>query len=233
MSERQRVLAVAPASDRPLTLERGTGTPPPAKKVGEIAADRKRVRPSVLSLFVVSSWLHGSDPAGARSVVDRSLTCRVACTVLWCQAAGKYEELKQSGSPEFNVFFRKVGATDEDGAVKGGWYPVGSLACPSSQEIGRAIFSTEDAFLQGAYRIHGKQIKKEFKKRDGGAVTNWKEMKECDVEYGWQFKVSHLLISFPCCPITDACFFAFTRLAFREHECSVELLRFVNRQARV
>merc|ERR1719163_1826066 len=103
-----------------LRMQKGFGTPPPAKKVGEIAADRKR-------------------------------------------AAGKYEELKQSGSPEFNVFFRKVGATDEDGAVKGGWYPVGSLACPSSQEIGRAIFSTEDAFLQGAYRIHGKQIKKEFK----------------------------------------------------------------------
>ena len=44
------------------------------------------------------------------------------------QASGKYEELKSSGSPEFNVFFRKVGATDMDGAIKGGWYPVGSLA---------------------------------------------------------------------------------------------------------
>lgn len=104
------------------------------------------------------------------------------------RAAGKYEELKNSGSPEFNVFFRKVGATDEDGAIKGGWYPVGSLACPSSQEVGKAIYSTEDAFLQGAYRIHGKQIKKEFTTRDGGAVGNWKEMKDCDIEYGWQFK---------------------------------------------
>jgi len=28
------------------------------------------------------------------------------------QAAGKYDELKTGGSPEFNVFFRKVGATD-------------------------------------------------------------------------------------------------------------------------
>ena len=44
------------------------------------------------------------------------------------QASGKYEELKSSGSPEFNVFFRKVGATDMDVAIKGGWYPVGSLA---------------------------------------------------------------------------------------------------------
>jgi hypothetical protein len=46
-----------------------------------------------------------------------------------------------------------------DGAIKGGWYPVGSLACPSSQEISKAIFSTEDAFLQGAFRIHGKQVR--------------------------------------------------------------------------
>jgi len=104
------------------------------------------------------------------------------------RAAGKYEELKDGGSPEFNVFFRKVGATDEDGAIKGGWYPVGSLACPSSQEIGKAIYTTEDAFLQGAFRIHGKQVKKEFVKRDGGAVGNWKDMKDCDIEYGWQFK---------------------------------------------
>lgn len=104
------------------------------------------------------------------------------------RAAGKYEELKESGSPEFNVFFRKVGATDEDGAVKGGWYPVGSLACPSSQEVGKAIYSTEDAFLQGAYRIHGKQIKQYFTKTDGAKVTNWKDMKDCEIQYGWQFK---------------------------------------------
>ena len=33
------------------------------------------------------------------------------------------------------------------------------------------------------------QVKKEFKKTDGGAVTNWKDMKDCEIEYGWQFKV--------------------------------------------
>ena len=32
-------------------------------------------------------------------------------------------------------------------------------------------------------------MKKEFKKTDGGAVTNWKDMKDCEIEYGWQFKV--------------------------------------------
>ena len=32
-------------------------------------------------------------------------------------------------------------------------------------------------------------MKKEFKKTEGGAVTNWKGMKDCEIEYGWQFKV--------------------------------------------
>ena len=103
-------------------------------------------------------------------------------------AAQRYESIKQSGSPEFNVFFRKVGATDEDGVIKGGWYPVGSLTCPSSQEINKAIFATEDALLQGAHRIHSKQILREFKTRDGGKVATWQDMKEVDLEYGWQFK---------------------------------------------
>ena len=33
-----------------------------------------------------------------------------------------------------------------------------------------------------------KQVSKEFTKRDGSKVVNWKDMKECDIEYGWQFK---------------------------------------------
>jgi len=109
-------------------------------------------------------------PERAAAVMPREVSGRIltggthACACgaparLWAQAASTYEKLKEGGSPEFNVFFRKVGATDEDGAIKGGWYPVGSLACPSSQEISKAIFSTEDAFLQGAFRIHGKQVR--------------------------------------------------------------------------
>lgn len=29
------------------------------------------------------------------------------------QAADRYDKIKESGAPEFNVFFRKTGATDE------------------------------------------------------------------------------------------------------------------------
>ena len=35
-------------------------------------------------------------------------------------------------------------------------------------------------------------MRKEFVKRDGGKVTTWKDMRDCDIEYGWQFKVLYL-----------------------------------------
>mmetsp|Transcript_20886 Transcript_20886/g.49685 ORF Transcript_20886/g.49685 Transcript_20886/m.49685 type:complete len:215 (-) Transcript_20886:32-676(-) len=103
-------------------------------------------------------------------------------------AAQRYESIKKAGSPEFSVFFRKIGAGDEDGVIRGGWYPVGSLTCPSSQEVNKAIFATEDALLQGAFRVHQKQILREFQTRDGGKVAKWQDMKLVDLEYGWQFK---------------------------------------------
>jgi hypothetical protein len=103
-------------------------------------------------------------------------------------AAERYENIKASGSPEFSVFFRSKGAGDEDGMVKGGWYPVGSITCPSSQLVGKAIFNTEDALLQGAFRVHSKQIKAQLKTRDGKTIGKWQDMKECDLEYGFQLK---------------------------------------------
>lgn len=54
--------------------------------------------------------------------------------------------------------------------------------------IDRAVFETEEALLQGAYRIHGKQLRNYFSTRDGGKVNNWQDLKNCDIEYGWQFK---------------------------------------------
>jgi hypothetical protein len=103
-------------------------------------------------------------------------------------AAERYESIKAAGSPEFSVFFRSKGAGDEDGMVKGGWYPVGSITCPSSQLVSKAIFNTEDALLQGAFRVHSKQIKAQMKTRDGKTIGKWQDMKECDLEYGFQLK---------------------------------------------
>jgi hypothetical protein len=103
-------------------------------------------------------------------------------------AATRYENIKSSGSPEFSVFFRVKGATDDEGMLKGGWYPVGSITCPSSQLVSKAIFNTEDALLQGAYRVHAKQIRSQMKTRDGKTLGKWQDMKECDLEYGFQLK---------------------------------------------
>lgn len=103
-------------------------------------------------------------------------------------AAQRYENIKAAGSPEFSVFFRVKGAKDDEGMLKGGWYPVGSITCPSSQLVSKAIFNTEDALLQGAYRVHAKQIKSQIKTRDGKTLGKWQDLKECELEYGFQIK---------------------------------------------
>ena len=103
-------------------------------------------------------------------------------------AADRYDKIKAGGAPEFNVFIRLKGATDEEGMVRGGWYPVGSLTCPNSLLVGKAIFNTEEPLLQGAFRVHSKQINKEWKTKEGKSISNWQDLKNCDVEYGWNFK---------------------------------------------
>ena len=36
--------------------------------------------------------------------------------------------------------------------------------------------------------MHSKQIKNQFTTKDGAKLNNWKDMKECDLEYGFQMK---------------------------------------------
>jgi hypothetical protein len=36
--------------------------------------------------------------------------------------------------------------------------------------------------------VHSKQIKNQFTTKDGAKLNNWKDMKECDLEYGFQMK---------------------------------------------
>jgi hypothetical protein len=42
------------------------------------------------------------------------------------------------------------------------------------QLVNRAIYNTEDALLQGAFRVHQKQILRQFTTKDGKKVSNWK-----------------------------------------------------------
>jgi Family of unknown function (DUF6523) len=55
----------------------------------------------------------------------------------------QYEEMKQSGLPEYEIFVRIEG--------KNQWLPIGSIAVRRSDEINKAIFANEEALLNGAY----------------------------------------------------------------------------------
>ena len=106
-------------------------------------------------------------------------------------AAARYDALKESGAPEFNVYVRLKGGEDrdqEEGVIAGGWYPVGSMSCPSSQVINKAIFDSADAILQGAFRANQKVISRSVITSEGKKVGKWQDLKNCEIEYGYLMK---------------------------------------------
>ncbi len=60
-------------------------------------------------------------------------------------AANKYDEMKDKGLPEFNIFIRIKGKE---------WVPAGSMAVQRSSQISRAIFQQEAELLKGAIRLY-------------------------------------------------------------------------------
>jgi hypothetical protein len=60
-------------------------------------------------------------------------------------AAGKYDEMKGKGLPEFNIFIRIKGKE---------WVPAGSMAVERSSQISQAIFQQEAELLKGAIRLY-------------------------------------------------------------------------------
>ena len=60
-------------------------------------------------------------------------------------AASTYDEMKEKGLPEFNIYIRIKGKE---------WVPAGSMAVERSNQISRAIFQQEDALLKGAVRLY-------------------------------------------------------------------------------
>ena len=63
------------------------------------------------------------------------------------QEASKEMDMRRaSGDPEFEVHIRIKD--------KKQWYPVGVIAVKRSADIDRAIFSSEEDLLQGAFRIY-------------------------------------------------------------------------------
>uniref|UniRef100_A0A7S4HFH6 Uncharacterized protein n=1 Tax=Prymnesium polylepis TaxID=72548 RepID=A0A7S4HFH6_9EUKA len=75
-----------------------------------------------------------------------------AGTVKRDAAGAAMDELTASGSPEYTVLIRTVGA---DGKA-GNWMPVGGIAVPRSSSedmaLSMAIFNNEDDLLKGAFR---------------------------------------------------------------------------------
>ncbi|OSX72950.1 hypothetical protein BU14_0392s0008 [Porphyra umbilicalis] len=64
-------------------------------------------------------------------------------------ASNKYDDMKASGMPEYNIWVRRP----EDTGEKPNWYPVGSLAVPRSGGVVRAIYATEKDLASGALRL--------------------------------------------------------------------------------
>lgn len=77
-------------------------------------------------------------------------------------AASKYDEMKDKGLPEFNIFIRIKGKE---------WVPAGSMAVERSNQISRAIFQQEAELLKGAIRLYP-------------VLRNFKE----NLEYGYRLK---------------------------------------------
>jgi hypothetical protein len=77
-------------------------------------------------------------------------------------AANKYDEMKDKGLPEFNVFIRIKGKE---------WVPAGSMAVQRSNQISQAIFQQEAELLKGAVRLYP-------------VLRNFKD----NLEYGYRLK---------------------------------------------
>lgn len=60
-------------------------------------------------------------------------------------ATQKYDEMKKSGLPQFNIYVRIQGQEN--------WFPVGSVAVNRSNQINHAIFDQKEELLKGALRL--------------------------------------------------------------------------------
>lgn len=73
------------------------------------------------------------------------------------EAEIKFDEQLKAGVPEYAVFARLFGQTEQD------WFPVGSVAVPRSEKAEDTIFGNEPALLEGIYQINPKLKQEEGK----------------------------------------------------------------------
>jgi Family of unknown function (DUF6523) len=63
-------------------------------------------------------------------------------------ASQQYNQMKQTGSPEFNIFVRIKDNKN--------WFPAGSMTVERSNQIDQAMFQQEAEMLQGVFRLFPK-----------------------------------------------------------------------------
>ena len=68
--------------------------------------------------------------------------------VMWEDAQQNYEELRDSGVPEYNIFIREAGMGDDK------WIPAGAMCVPRDEKVDGAIFANEEALTGSVIRMY-------------------------------------------------------------------------------
>ena len=82
-------------------------------------------------------------------------------------ASRKYDEMKKTGLPEFNLFVRIEGQAN--------WLPAGSMTVNRSSLINQAVFEQEEELLKGVFRLFPKLRKHEGQLEYGYRLKEFKD----------------------------------------------------------
>lgn len=82
-------------------------------------------------------------------------------------ASRKYDDMKKSGLPEFNIFVRIKGQTN--------WLPAGSMTVNRSSLINQALFEQEEELLKGVFRLFPKLRKNQGNLEYGYRLKEFKD----------------------------------------------------------
>lgn len=82
-------------------------------------------------------------------------------------AAQKFNEMKKTGSPEFNIFVRIKGQDN--------WFPAGSMTVNRSSLINQAMFEQEEELLKGVFRLFPKLRKHQSELEYGYRLKEFKD----------------------------------------------------------
>jgi hypothetical protein len=82
-------------------------------------------------------------------------------------ASQKYDEMKKSGLPEFNIFVRIQGQAN--------WLPAGSMTVNRSSLINQALFQQEEELLKGVFHLFPKLRKHQGQLEYGYRLKEYKD----------------------------------------------------------